>query len=385
MNAENEIRAGRVTEKEFVEMFGSEALKESYKKNGHFIGGNKKTLLSTAARYCHYKKLGLRKYEITDVYKYPLPTNFNKMNNSLYGYIIPLILKRLTSDTYDSKSMASTAVKLAGEIGMLNRNYNLVRYNKLELCEYLQTPPSIVDEFYRRTQRMIEWYITNALNYLETAGLIVWQEIYWVYKEKFGSCEIDENYNIDVGTLNGRHRATKEEIDYYTRCVDIADKKAGISNERERYYSAKSEVFKKALSSELYKKKIRRVYKNLEVYCVNVDRCKYLLGFFKIGDADKFIKKFNNAVTKILTQQADSRYKKYPNKYNIYGSKNDYVSFFKGMCDITIDKDMESLRNILSPKTIQDNYKLKFTHRDLSQANNFSQNKQSAGNNVLEK
>ena len=114
------------------------------------------------------------------------------------------------------------------------------------------------------------------------------------------------------------------------------------------------------------------MYKNLEIYCVNADRCKFLLDFFKIGDDDKFIKSFNNAVTKILTQQADSRYKKYPNKYNIYGAKKDYVSFFKGMCDITIDKDMESLRNILSPKTIQDNYKLKFTHRDLNQVNNFS-------------
>lgn len=112
MSAENEIETGKVTEKEFVEMFGSETLKESYKKNGHFVGCNKKTLLSTAARYCHYKKLGLRKYEITDVYKYPLPTNFSKMNNSLYGYIIPLILRKLTDGVCGYEAITASSVKL---------------------------------------------------------------------------------------------------------------------------------------------------------------------------------------------------------------------------------------------------------------------------------
>ena len=372
MSAENEIETGKVTEKEFVEMFGSETLKESYKKNGHFVGCNKKTLLSTAARYCHYKKLGLRKYEITDVYKYPLPTNFSKMNNSLYRYIIPLILRKLTDGVCGYEAITASSVKLAEDIDMFNRNYNLVRYNKIELSDYFGVQVSIIDEFCRRTKRMIEWYVANSLNYLESAGLIVWQEVYWVYKEKVNKCSLDDERTIELDVSAHRHRATKDEIDYYIRCMEIADKKAGISNERERYYSAKSELFKKVLSAELYKKKIRRVYKNLEIYCVNADRCKFLLDFFKIGDDDKFIKSFNNAVTKILTQQADSRYKKYPNKYNIYGVKKDYVSFFKGMCDITIDKDMESLRNILSPKTIQDNYKLKFTHRDLNQVNNFS-------------
>ena len=78
------IKKGKLTEKKLVELYGSEAQKKSYKENGRFVSNYKKTLLTKMSRYCTIKDLGDRTYKITNVYDYPLPSNFNKMTKSLY-------------------------------------------------------------------------------------------------------------------------------------------------------------------------------------------------------------------------------------------------------------------------------------------------------------
>lgn len=98
MNKEN-IKTGKITERELVQLFGSDAQKKSYKENGRFIGNYKNTIFKKINKYCKIeecdKEDGRRMYNITDIYAYPLPSNFNKMNQSLYQYIVPLLLTNL--------------------------------------------------------------------------------------------------------------------------------------------------------------------------------------------------------------------------------------------------------------------------------------------------
>ena len=90
-----DIKTGKITEKELVELFGSDAVKKSYSELEKFKGHQKNDTLKKISRYCDIKDLGNRIYKINKVYDYPLPSNFNKMNKSLYKYIVPLVLNSL--------------------------------------------------------------------------------------------------------------------------------------------------------------------------------------------------------------------------------------------------------------------------------------------------
>lgn len=356
------IKKGKLTEKKLVELYGSEAQKKSYKENGRFIGNYKKTLLTKMSRYCTIEDLGDRTYKITNVYDYPLPANFNKMTKSLYQYIVPLLLTNLINGHDENNKIDITVGKWAREINMVNQNYNLVKYNKEDTSKETQCPLDTINEFYDKADDMIEWYITNALDYLKSAGLIIWREVYRVSEEiSSGESVIDEHGNIHVDISIESHQASEDEMNYYSHCVSIADKAAKIENAGERYYSKKSKLFGEVLKRELYKKKIKCVFKTYEAYYVNLDKCNFVLDQFGNFQTDNLIGEFNEEFTKMLIENAGKRFDKNPNKYISYSEKDDYTLCFQNLCEITIDKNTEYLGHRIREKTIDDDYTLKIT------------------------
>ncbi len=356
------IKKGKLTEKKLVELYGSEAQKKSYKENGRFVSNYKKTLLTKMSRYCTIKDLGDRTYKITNVYDYPLPSNFNKMTKSLYQYIVPLLLTNLINGHDENNKIDITVGKWAREINMVNKNYNLVKYNKEDTSKETQCSLDTINEFYDKADDMIEWYITNALDYLKSAGLIIWREVYRVSEEiSSGESVIDEHGNIHVDISIESHQASEDEMNYYSHCVSIADKAARIENAGERYYSKKSKLFGEVLKRELYKKKIKCVFKTYEAYYVNLDKCNFVLDQFGNFQTDNLIGEFNEEFTKMLIENAGKRFDKNPNKYISYSEKDDYTLCFQNLCEITIDKNTEYLGHRIREKTIDDDYSLKIT------------------------
>lgn len=356
------IKKGKLTEKKLVELYGSEAQKKSYKENGRFVSNYKKTLLTKMSRYCTIKDLGDRTYKITNVYDYPLPANFNKMTKSLYQYIVPLLLTNLINGHDENNKIDITVGKWAREINMVNKNYNLVKYNKEDTSKETQCSLDTINEFYDKADDMIEWYITNALDYLKSAGLIIWREVYRVSEEiSSGESVIDEHGNIHVDISIESHQASEDEMNYYSHCVSIADKAAKIENAGERYYSKKSKLFGEVLKRELYKKKIKCVFKTYEAYYVNLDKCNFVLDQFGNFQTDNLIGEFNEEFTKMLIENAGKRFDKNPNKYISYSEKDDYTLCFQNLCEITIDKNTEYLGHRIREKTIDDDYTLKIT------------------------
>lgn len=356
------IKKGKLTEKKLVELYGSEAQKKSYKENGRFVSNYKKTLLTKMSRYCTIKDLGDRTYKITNVYDYPLPANFNKMTKSLYQYIVPLLLTNLINGHDENNKIDITVGKWAREINMVNKNYNLVKYNKEDTSKETQCSLDTINEFYDKADDMIEWYITNALDYLKSAGLIIWREVYRVSEEiSSGESVIDEHGNIHVDISIESHQASEDEMNYYSHCVSIADKAAKIENAGERYYSKKSKLFGEVLKRELYKKKIKCVFKTYEAYYVNLDKCNFVLDQFGDFQTDNLIGEFNEEFTKMLIENAGKRFDKNPNKYISYSEKDDYTLCFQNLCEITIDKNTEYLGHRIREKTIDDDYSLKIT------------------------
>lgn len=356
------IKKGKITEKKLVELYGSEAQKKSYKENGRFIGNYKRTLLTKLSRYCDIEDLGNRKYKIINVYDYPLPANFNKMTKSLYQYIVPLLLTNLINGHDENNKIDITVGKWAREINMVNKNYNLVKYNKEDTSKETQCSLDTINEFYDKADDMIEWYITNALDYLKSAGLIIWREVYRVSEEiSSGETVIDEHGNIHVDISIESHQASEDEMNYYSHCVSIADKAAKIENAGERYYSKKAKLFGEVLKRELYKKKIKCVFKTYEAYYVNLDKCNFVLAQFGKFQADNLIGEFNKEFTNMLIENAGKRFDKHPHKYITYSEKDDYTLCFQNLCEITIDKNTEYLGNRIKEKTIDDDYTLKIT------------------------
>ena len=362
----NKIKTGKITEKQLVELFGSDAQKKSYEENGRFVGNYKNTIFKKINKYCKIKELskeeGRRVYEITDVYKYPLPANFNKMNQSLYQYIVPLLLTNLINGHDEHNKIDITVGKWAREINMVNRNYNLVKYNREDASRETQYSINTINEFYDKADDMIDWYITNALDYLKSAGLIIWREVHRVNEEvSSGENVIDANGNINVDISINSHQASEEEMEYYSQCIAIADKIAQIENASERYYSKKSKQFGEVLKRELYKKKIKCVYKTYEAYYVNLDKCKFVLNQFGEFNTDNLIGEFNREFTNMIVGNAEKRFEKYPDKYLSYVEKDDYALCFQGLCEITVNKDTEYLGSRIREKTINDEYTLQIT------------------------
>lgn len=362
----NKIKIGKITEKQLVKLFGSDAQKKSYEENGRFVGNYKNAIFKKINKYCRIEELGKendrRVYEITDVYKYPLPANFNKMNQSLYQYIVPLLLTNLINGHDEHNKIDVTVGKWAREINMVNRNYNLVKYNREDASKETQYPLNTINEFYDKADDMIDWYITNALDYLKSAGLIIWREVHRVNEEvSSGESVIDANGNINVDISIDSHQASEEEMDYYSQCIAIADKVVQIENASERYYSKKAKQFGEVLKRELYKKKIKCVYKTYEAYYVNLDKCKFVLSQFGEFNTDNLIGKFNREFTNMIVGNAEKRFEKYPDKYLSYAAKDDYALCFQGLCEITVDKDTEYLGSRIREKTINDEYTLQIT------------------------
>lgn len=356
------IKKGKITEKKLVELYGSDSQKKSYEDNGRFVSNYKKTLLTKMSRYCNIEELGNRMYKITKVYDYPLPANFNKMNKSLYQYIVPLLLTNLINGHDENNKIDITVGKWAREINMVNRNYNLVKYNREDASKETQYSINTINEFYDKADDMIEWYITNALDYLKSAGLVIWREVYRV-KEEISSGEntIDENGNVHVDISIDNHQASEDEMTYYSKCVSIADKAAKIENAGERYYSKKSKLFGEVLKRELYKKKIKCVFKTYEAYYVNLDKCNFVLKQFGKFKTDNLIGEFNKEFTNMLVGNAEKRYEKYPDKYISYAAKDDYTLCFQSLCEITVDKNTECLGSRIKEKTLDDDYTLQIT------------------------
>ena len=339
------VKQGKIKEIDLVNKYASPAVKESYIKNGKLLTKNKRTLLEKMSRYCKIVDLGKREYEITEVYPYILPANFKKMNTSLYQYIVPLLLEKIINGHDQNRKIDITLGKWAREINMVNQNYNLCKYNKEETSRA------------NKSDDMIEYYIMNALDYLKSAGLIIWRDVYKITSEVSDEMiEIDSDGVVHANIKLETREASKEDMDFYAACIKVADEKANITNASERYYSKKSQRFNEALKDELYKRKIKLVYKSYEAYYIDLDKCSFVLNQFP--HQSNIIKKFNDTFTEMIIGNAKKRFDKSPRKYTIYESKDDYSLCFKGLCEMTINNETEYLGKRINKRKVEDEYTL---------------------------
>lgn len=367
---ELKIKTGIITEKELIKKYATPAQKKSYHDNGRFIGGYKKKFFDKMKRYCEIEDLGNRKYEIKKIYEFPLPSNFNKMNSSIYKYIVPLILSMLAKGHDESRKIDITVGKWAREIKMVNKNYNLLKYNQESASIEFDIPSEAVAEFYEKSDDMINYYITNALDYLKSAGLIIWRDVYKIVTEKTSNViSLDHKGNVHTEVTLTTSQASQDDMDYYASCIKIADEEANIINARDRYYSKKSKRFQSILNRELYKRGVKNVYKTYEAYYINLDKCNFILNSFNVENTESLVKKFNAEFESMIVDNAKKRYKKIPQKYSYCKDEENYSICFTGICDMVINNETLYLGERIAQRKKEENYKLDAHVKEISEVN----------------
>lgn len=358
------IKTGEITEQELVSLFGSEAQRKSYKSNGHFIGSNKQTLLKNISKYCKIEDCGRRIYRITEVYRHSLPLNFAKMNKSLYRYIIPLLLSYITDRHGGNNRSDMGLYRWAVKIGMVNKNFNLIRYNQESTSLETGLPVTVINDFFNKSASMVGWYMNNAFSYLKSAGLIICNCVYHASKEiSSGRTKVDEDGNVYTRISLDKHRASEEETRYYFQCVNTADTVAGIENTKERYYGKKSDRFNSTLKKELYKEKIKCIYKTYEVSCTDTEKCRFVLEQSRFIETTpgSLTSRFNKEFTAKIMKNAGKRFDADPGKYRCCKCKDNYMGYFGWLCEMVIDKNTGYLGNRIKKKRFEDSYSLHIT------------------------
>lgn len=355
------LKLGIITEDEFVNSFATTQQKKTYQKINNFKGITRDTVLKEARRYCTIDYLGNKQYEITKIYKRPISKEFSKMKSSLYKYIVPLILDQLIVGHDKNNKISFTCGRCAREINMINCNYNLLKNNREVIADgtgkyALSINNNNLNDFYEKSDSMINMYINKSLEYLKKSGSIIWQKVYITYKEKINNESIVEN---DNGELVGKiivdkHTSTEEELDYYTKCIEIADDKSGLLktyNEQDansgrymelntmRYYSKFAKRWNNILCAELKKKDIKYIYQAYEAYYISLDYCNDLKkNFADYDNIEKLTTDFNNEFISMIMKNANKRFENKKEKYN-----DNYILDFECLTDMTINHKTENL------------------------------------------
>lgn len=333
------IKPGRYSEKTLVGMFASQKIKDDYIKKGKFTSSNKQRLLDKISRYCQIQDLGNGQYTISKIHPYPLPAKWALMNKPLYRDITPLLLHSLINGHDENNAITLTVGVWARELKMVNRNYPLIKSNKEDAAALLDMNLDSVFDFYDKADAAMEYYITNALNFLKNALCVYWTEVHYVVEEITDNTNvIDENGNITPNIRFETRIATDEEMDFYTSCMETADNALGITTDKERYYSKKSAEWSRIVRKELYNRKIKLVYKAYKGYYMHLDRCKYLLEQFEPKTQEERHAELAEDFAKHIMENSEKRYKKTPDKYD-----TSYCEYFASLCDVVINPKTEFL------------------------------------------
>lgn len=346
------IKNGIISSKELVDLFGTEKQKESYEKNGRFIGDIKKSLISKAQRMCNIQPNGDGTYSILEVYEYPAPKNFNKLSTGIYQYMAPIILSKLLNESDINNKIILPLFDFANMITMTNKNYKPAKYNQACVGEFLDINQSVVAEFFDKVDYSIRYYIESCLNYLKTADVLEWYKVPMVKKRKM---EMGESKDGVIPLICERtdERASDEEVKYIIDCREQVKDELKISNRSECFYGSKAKKYKERLQELLKIRDILYFYESYEVFYTNIDRCKALLSKF---DETDLIANFNRYFIDYILENARGRQldTEVVKKYRL---EEGYLSGFNLLSAWTIDS--KQTKNIREELGNSDSYNAK--------------------------
>lgn len=347
MNIEKRITPGQYKESTLVDRICTDAQKRSYHQKEKFPNNRQRNMfLDRLSCYCTYEvDDSTKKYKIHHVYEYPRTAAEEKIHKGIYQYLAPLILNKLLNNGGD-RSILFSSFSLAKECFMVNPNYALMKFNPKAVESDMEIPESRVSEYFNKSDNRIDYYIRQCLTYLESINCVMFNEGHLIktYEQEF-YYDAETETMVEHRKVSDLHMATKAEMDAYTEAVEIACERAGVRNNRDKWYGKAARKYRLELSKLLKTKKIKCAYKGFAVWKVNTKRCQEIYSNFM----DKPILEYQTGIGYILKSIIDG------NAERRSLQDTQYLEHFKELSEITLLYDAPDISSQLpSAKSYQD-------------------------------
>lgn len=166
--------AERLTEKELVERFGTEAQKKYFKEHGSLNYGYKQNLLNRASKYCSVKKLENGKYSLTKQKQVPVSVT------GLYQYTCPLILDYIMNSGKEKVNIST--VSLAEKTHIVSEYYRTIKSYPDQIAKKFHLNEDSIYDFIKNISDSLGYYIGQTLKYLKQMELVDYTNNHFVYE-----------------------------------------------------------------------------------------------------------------------------------------------------------------------------------------------------------
>lgn len=309
------FKIGIISNEELVNLFGSEKNKKYFYLTNNVNNTMKETLLKRAYCVCEIIDLGCGEYEITKIRENKLPQSFYSLNKSLYKYLAPIILKKILYDYHQDNALVTTNFKYANIIGMINKNYTLIKKYKTSAIKRYGFDRKYLYEYYSYVDDSIKYYIKNSLELLKKCDVLKYDEPYMIIYRK-----ILDSHDMSKVNLNFKDEckvASFEEIRHYTDIEESIKKEMQIENDQEAYFSHKTKKFKEKLLNKLKlnpiinengeKIIILLKFKGYRIWYTTIEKCENLLKEFSDDGINTLIENFNEEFIEITLNNLKNR------------------------------------------------------------------------------
>lgn len=362
-----EIKTGEINNKHLVEFFGTERQKEIFLKDKKLNSGIKKRLLEKAKRYCDIEDLTQGKYLIHKVYTIKNENYLFPLYKGLSKYLTPLILIKLLEEQDDNYKITLPFLGWAKNLEMINDNYPLLKYHQKAGSEYLKINENVMFEYFEKMDECIKYYLNKILTTLGNKhglDLIEFDSITMVRK-LYLDPTLDEN-KLNIKGKWFDEIISDEDRKFVIDCENKAKDKAGIVNNQEKFYGAKSYIYKNKLRKLLSERNIIFTYSAYNIFCKSPEEIRNIIEQFtsmlscKTND---LVQTFNDTFIDYIENKATNRQNREKNKFIEDNNKNiikkyrlteSYVSNFKALSELTVKRDAKDLRYELNLNNLED-------------------------------
>lgn len=298
--------AERITEKELVERFGTDAQKQHYFETGKLQDGYKQKLLNRASKYCSIRQLKNGDYSLTKQKQVPINPEYIKSATGLYQYTCPLILDYIMNNGKD-KTILGT-VSLAEKSKIISKHYQTLKSSPDKTAESFNLDEIATYDCLRHISDSLNYYIEQTLKYLKQMQLIIYTSNYLVIRNSLRQAinaqgKVLIEYNEDKGAI-----ATDKEMDIYRFAVEQADIVAETKTASERYYSSKAEKWGSEFHRILSQYGIKNIVEVHEIWSMHQDKCQSYRSEFE-KDINKLVLSLSKDFKKKLLDNASNRLK----------------------------------------------------------------------------
>ena len=354
-----EIKLGLINTKNFVETFGTQKLKDRYYKEKRLGGKDKESLLKKANKYCEIQDLSQGKYIITKIYPMEKDDLVVPLKKGLNKFLTPLILSKLIELDCKEKLNKYTLPFLgwANKMDIINGdNYKFIKYHQDKCSKPLNVNIKTMEEFFVKIDLCIKYYLEkNLILMSDKSGLdLIDFESFQMVKKRIMNHEDNKKGGCDVLCKTYDEPISDDDRKFYYDCEKIAKERVGITKNQEKFYGAKSFVYRNELKVLLSKRDILFMYTSYNIYCKDVDAVIDTLAKFNDIDTspEEFVKVFNENFIEYIEKRAISRKNKEKEleldekntkiikEYRLLES---YIPDYRNLSEMTINKNAENV------------------------------------------